>query len=292
MNPAPLVSIVLPVWNGEAYVAEAIESCIGQTLAEWELIVVDDASTDGTRDIVASYVERDGRIRLLQNAHNRRLPASLNRGFSRASGHFHTWLSDDNRFRPAAIERMSVFLKERSDIDMVYADYTIIDEEDRPRRQVAVEEPAQLIFENCVGPCFLYRREVHRRLGGYSEELYLAEDYDFWLRAAGQFRLERLPEDLYLYRHHPDSLSERSADAVRRASDRCLLTNLPHLRRLGRQATALSCLELARRAAHRHDALSLLEGSLKAFRYAPLLITARFARFFRRKLRLFPRTKD
>jgi hypothetical protein len=107
-----------------------------------------------------------------------------------------------------------------------------------------------------------------------------------------QFRLERLPEDLYLYRHHPDSLSQRNPNAVCRASDRCLLTNLPHLRPLGRRAAALSCLDLARRAAHRHDALSLLEGSLKAFRYAPLLITARFARFFRRKLRLSPQKKD
>ena len=92
----PLISIVLPSYNGARYVCESIDSCLRQSYHNWELIIVDDASTDDTPSIIAEYVARDHRIRSIRNAVNRRLPGSLNIGFADASVQFLTWTSDDN----------------------------------------------------------------------------------------------------------------------------------------------------------------------------------------------------
>ncbi len=79
---SPLISIVLPVHNGSQYLAESIQSCLDQTMADWELVVVDDASTDLTPDIVAKFAAADARIRCVRHQINRRLPAALNTGFA------------------------------------------------------------------------------------------------------------------------------------------------------------------------------------------------------------------
>ena len=82
----PLISIVLPVYNGEKYLRESIDSILAQTMRDWELIVVDDCSKDATPAILAEYAARDRRIRVLRNEENQRLPRSLNIGFAETRG--------------------------------------------------------------------------------------------------------------------------------------------------------------------------------------------------------------
>src|SRR6476660_8627759 len=112
MLPTPNISVILPTHNGTRYLREAIESCLCQTHESWELIIVDDASTDDTPRIIADYAAGDGRIRTIRNARNLRLPASLNVGFSHARGKFLTWTSDDNCYRRQALGEMLAFLEE------------------------------------------------------------------------------------------------------------------------------------------------------------------------------------
>lgn len=115
----PRVSIVLPTYNGERYIRASIESILNQTYKDWELIIVNDASIDSTIDIVNEYVQRDSRIRVITNSTNKKLPESLNIGFESTSGEYLTWTSDDNMYKPKAIEFMVNHLDNHSDVDMV-----------------------------------------------------------------------------------------------------------------------------------------------------------------------------
>jgi glycosyltransferase involved in cell wall biosynthesis len=110
MTGQPLVSIILPTYNGSRFLERAIQSCLGQTYFSIELIIVDDASTDSTPEILARAVKQDTRVRVIWHDRNRKLPAALNTGFSEAKGEFLTWTSDDNEYLPNAIEQMVDFL--------------------------------------------------------------------------------------------------------------------------------------------------------------------------------------
>ncbi|HYG35783.1 MAG TPA: glycosyltransferase family 2 protein, partial [Clostridia bacterium] len=101
-----LVSVVLPVYNCERYVAEAIESVRCQSYPHWELIAVDDCSTDRTAKILAEIAGSDSRIRFFRNDQNRKLPATLNRGFGEGRGEFFGWLGADDRYHPEALQQM------------------------------------------------------------------------------------------------------------------------------------------------------------------------------------------
>lgn len=98
---SPKVSIVLPTYNGARYLRQSIDSCLGQTYRNLELIVVDDASTDTTPEIIRSY--QDPRIRVIRHEKSKMLPESLNTGFRAVSGDYLTWTSDDNYYVPEAI---------------------------------------------------------------------------------------------------------------------------------------------------------------------------------------------
>src|SRR5262249_43437912 len=223
----PLISIVLPTYNGARYLRDAIESCLHGTYPNWELILVDDASTDDTPSIIAEYMARDCRVAALCNPVNRKLPGSLNAGFARARGELLTWTSDDNCYRPEALSEMAAFLSANPSVDLVYADFSVIDDEGAVTGEGWLGPIQELPLRSSIGACFLYRRAVHDCLGGYDEDLVLVEDWDFWLRASTSFRLARLREDLYLYRCHKDSLTGTQLERVRSAQERCLAKNLP-----------------------------------------------------------------
>jgi GT2 family glycosyltransferase len=247
MTNSPLVSIVLPTHNGGHYLDQAVQSCLDQTWDHWELIIVDDASTDDTPERIARWVNADPRIRSARHFRNRRLPAALNTGFARSGGELLTWTSDDNLYRPHALAEMVSFLEFHREVDIVYADYSEIDDTGQVVRHCKLSPVEELAVRNCVGPCFLYRRGVHEQLGGYAEGLFLAEDYDFWLRASEHHRLERLPVDCYLYRVHPGSLTARRAREIEFARAQAQYRNLPRLHWMGTVTKAHAYLTLGLR---------------------------------------------
>lgn len=209
------VSIVLPTFNGEAYLADAINSILQQSYENIELILVDDCSTDGTPRIIQEFTQKDSRIRCIRNESNQKLPNSLNIGFAAATGDYFTWTSDDNLYVPVAIEKMAAYLDEHSEMGLVYCDYTIIDEKGQKVRENLLEDPERLLWTNTVGACFLYRREIAEKIGGYNSELFLAEDYDYWLRIYQVSEIGHLSENLYQYRHHGKSLTTSRAKEIR-----------------------------------------------------------------------------
>lgn len=210
----PRVSMVMPVHNGARWLAEAIASVLAQDFADFELILVDDASDDRSPEIMAAAAAHDPRVRLLRLGVNAGLPAALNHGFAAARGEFHSWTSDDNLLRPQMLARLVETLDARPDADIVHADYAQINEAGRELGRARVGPADRLLHGNNIGACFLYRARVARALGGYDTDLFGVEDYDFWLRAAPHFAFVVLHEDLYVYRKHSGSLTNRRAERI------------------------------------------------------------------------------
>ncbi len=204
-----LVSIVLPVYNGAKYLEKSINSVIEQTYKEWELLILDDCSTDETPDISEKYVKYDDRIKYFRNEHNLKLPGNLNRGFSLAKGDYLTWTSDDNKFHPTAIEKMVAALQPPSKAQFVFASCNIIDDKDEVTDLFVAEKNCKnvIVGQNCIGACFMYTREVYQTVGEYDTELFLTEDFDYWQRVISRFDAVSIDEVLYDYRRHGANLT-------------------------------------------------------------------------------------
>jgi glycosyltransferase involved in cell wall biosynthesis len=269
VSAAAAVAIVLPVRNGAAYLRESLDSCLAQTWTRWALIVVDDGSTDATGEIVAEYARRDPRVTVVTHATSQGLPRSLNAGFARATAPYLTWTSDDNRYRPHALARLVQVLERHADVDLVYSDYAVIDEDGREIEQRRALPIERLATVNCVGASFLYRRIVHESLGGFDAARPLVEDYDFWLRAASRFRLMPLSEDLYQYRVHRSSLSTRHDRAIVDTHRALLRSHLPSMRWLDAPARARACVHMARATSKRGRPLDALSDLWLACRLDP-----------------------
>ena len=208
VHDQPLVSIVLPTYKRAHLLAQAIRSVLDQTHANLELIVVDDNSPDDTAAVVQSF--DDPRIHYVKNDPNLKLPRALNRGFSEARGDYLTWTSDDNLMAPTAIEKMLAALA-GGNCDFVYADYWLFSEQDADARPLAPQhdrlpDALQLEKGNHIGACFLYTRGLYETVGDYDPELFLVEDYDYFLRAARHFRFCHLAEPLYYFRRDEATL--------------------------------------------------------------------------------------
>ena len=218
MTEMPTVSIVLPSYNGGKYIMESVDSILGQTYTDWELIIVDDCSTDNTLEIARRYEAGDKRIRVIHNEVNQKLPGALNAGFQYAKGKYLTWTSDDNRYLADALAVMVERL-EASGAAMVCGGMHAIDDSGRLKwDKVLLYQDGELCRWNSVGACFLYRREVWDHIGEYDTELYCVEDYDYWLRIKQEFgKIEPIDRVLYQYRYHENSLTATKREIIRRA---------------------------------------------------------------------------
>ena len=204
------ITIVLPTYNGAKYLRESIDSCLAQTFRYWELIIVNDCSTDETGAIAEEYAARDKRIRVIHNKTNLKLPVSLNVGFRQARGEYLTWTSDDNLFLPHALEQMVGFLREHPEHIMVCASYERIDTEGQPSGWVYTPLKHHILAGNCIGACFLYHRNVLETVGEYDPNWFLVEDYEYWIRIAINYGIGTIgviSQVLYWYRLHPQSLT-------------------------------------------------------------------------------------
>ena len=223
-----LISIVLPVYNGGDMIEFAIESCLNQTEQNFELIIVNDGSTDNTSDIINRYKESDERIRIIEQE-NKMLPTALNVGFAAAKGEFLTWISADNVMLPDALKVMKKELESDENTAMVYTNMRLIDKKGRIKRgHFWFEKPffsgnvmlpsetnaLNTYANNTIGASFMYRAKASAILEGYSKYKNTLEDYDYWMRINSLMKLKHSEEakPLYLYRRHGESLTARDKE--------------------------------------------------------------------------------
>lgn len=213
----PKVSIVLPCYNGAALLGQAIESCINQTFKDWELIIVNDCSTDNTLEVANAYAEKDERIRVYTNEKNSKLPATLNNGFRRATGEYWTWTSDDNLLHPEMLETFVAYLDEHEDVGCAVSDSYVIDENNKIIGEKIVPDDlnSKMMLNNYVGASFMYRKECALAAGEYREDLFLVEDYEFFIRMSFHCKMGRIPKFLYYYMDNPNSLTATRQKEIR-----------------------------------------------------------------------------
>lgn len=274
----PRVSIVLPTHSRADLLPGAIDSVRAQTFQDWELIVVDDCSTDETPEVIARYEAVDPRIRSIRNEPNKKLPASLNIGMDAAVGEYLTWTSDDNFYRPTAIERMVAELDSDPELGVAYADAMLIDDDLNELELAPVDKPEVLLCQNCVNACFLYRRKVHEALGGYDVARFLTEDWEFWLRASMAFKMKPIAEDLYLYRVHERSLTATRLQEIHRNSALLIeeyLGKVPYAKGSVRLASRFELIHYGREA---KMPLFMVKHAFLAFLQSPLATTAHLLR--------------
>lgn len=224
----PKVTVFIPVYNGERFLAEAIESVLAQTFADFELLIVDDGSTDSSVEIVERYA--DPRIRLERNERNRGRPYTRNRGLELARGEYVAVLDADDVCEPARLETSVVFLDENPDVVAVGSSATFIDDDGRSLFVARfVSDPDAIRASIFTTNCFLHSSVMFRRaallaIGGYDEELPLSQDYDVFLRLSARHRLFNLETPLVRYRIHGAQVSQQKLVLQRQLADKARQT--------------------------------------------------------------------
>ena len=220
MTVTPLVSIVMPVYNSEAYLRLAVESILNQTFSYFEFIIIDDGSTDRTAAILDGYT--DPRIICLYNQEYRGLVHSLNRGIDAARGKYIARMDADDISLPRRLERQVHYMEAYPSIGLLG---TWIEDLDENGNLIGVwgapTTPAlikwSLLFGNCLAhPSVVMRRSMIQRVGSYNAEALYAEDYDLWSRMSFETEIANLPEVLVRHRVHSGSISLRYSERQER----------------------------------------------------------------------------
>jgi GT2 family glycosyltransferase len=212
------VTVLLAVHNGEPYVGEAVQSVLAQTFTDFELLVVDDASTDETVGIVEGF--GDDRVRLLRNDRNLGQVPSLNRGLLEARGEYVARLDADDACLPARLERQVEILDLEPRVGLVGTWMDAVDDQGRllGRLQKTLDDYVDFVYHTLImrvyvsHPSAMYRRDPVLRLGCYDEATGPAEDKDLWRKLAlERFEARIVPESLVRYRLHDLQLSQTRA---------------------------------------------------------------------------------
>lgn len=216
--PEPRVTVVLPVWNAGEYLAAAVESIRVQTLADWELLAIDDGSTDGSRQILDDVAGRDDRIVVISRP-NRGLAATLQEGIDRARSGTVALMNADDVSHSDRLARQLAYLERHPTVAALGTQTRLLVD----GRATAIESRLPLTPQACrrflsvapplAHPTVMLRRDAVRAVGGYRPQSYV-EDYDLWLRLADRFDLANLPDALLDYRIHDGQFSSARDEKV------------------------------------------------------------------------------
>ena len=210
------VSIVMPLYNAKEFVGEAIDSVLAQSHTDWELLVVDDCSNDGSVQIVREYAEADKRIRLFCLDQNSGPAVARNRAIAEAAGRYIAFLDADDLWLPHKLQRQLEFM-EANDLAFTYSGYEVIDEEGR---QIATFRPPQsltyhsLLKTNPIG-CLTAIYDTQKLGKTYMPDILKRQDYGLWLRILWHITSARgIMEPLAVYRRRKSSVSSNKLKAA------------------------------------------------------------------------------
>ena len=217
LSGTPLVSVIMGIYNCEKTVGEAIESILGQTYPNWELILCDDGSTDGTYDAARAYAEKyPEKIILLRNEENRKLSCTLNRCLEKAGGELIARMDGDDLSRPERLEKQVRYLLDHPETDLAGTQMMRFDEQGQTGIVKAPVNPKPEMLRSSTPihhATIMTYRSVYKALGGYTEKNYVegVEDVDLWFRFFEKgFTAVTLDEVLYDVRMDRNALNRRT----------------------------------------------------------------------------------
>lgn len=213
-NP-PLVSVVMPAYNAERFIKDAIDSVVSQTHSRLELIIVDDGSKDSTPGIAESLARCDPRIRVIHQS-NSGVSAARNAGIAVANGEFLAFLDADDILTPDSIDlRLREFGKD-PEVGLVHCDLQEIDEDSHPIGLPRVSDLEGQVLKQLLNPpkglyifgigSILVRSEVLKAIGGFDRDLSNGADHEFYYRVASRYRFKRAPHVAFQYRLHASGM--------------------------------------------------------------------------------------
>lgn len=227
------VTILIPVYNGERYIAESIKSILDQTYKDFELLIINDGSTDKTNDIIKSF--KDIRIRLIENPKNLGLILTRNKGLKESTGEYIAFLDSDDIAYPSRIEKQITFLEKNQDFGMVGSWVKIIDEKSKEtdikwKYFLSPNKiPFELLFNNYFTQSSVIIRKKILQNETYREGFAPAEDYDLWVRIAEKTKVWNLPKYLTKYRIHDKNISKTSSNLQKQCAEKVIMLQLQNL---------------------------------------------------------------
>lgn len=236
----PLISVVMAVYDPPlAYLKASVESILGQTLRDFEFIIVDDGSGAPTKACLQHFVQQDERVRLVTLVTNGGLTKALNQGLARAAGEFVARQDADDLSAPTRFAMQAQYLVAHPEVAAVCSNAELIDENGVRQGLTDIDPGLALLSQRnvLIHGAMLFRREALERVGRYDERMRLAQDYELYLRMLGQYalRLAVLAQPLYQLRQHSLSLSSKKrlrqlyyAVLAKRISQRRASTSLAH----------------------------------------------------------------
>ena len=285
----PLVSVVTPVFNAFPFLREALDSILDQTFRDFEFVIIDDGSTDRSREILESYAAKDSRIRLVSRP-NKGIGPTRNEGWRMARSPLIAIMDADDIAVPTRLEKQLAYMQAHPEIVCVSGMSRLIDEKGRwmpcpLKSPLEHEELEALLLKGCcpiAHSAVMMRRDAVAQVGGYDEDLSMSEDYALWLKLVVVGRRANLDEVLVSYRMHSASVSGQKTElqlarakiAWERAMQRRGITGTfeqtsdwrPKPTRESQHAFALTYGWWAFNAGQRHTALDY---GLKAIRFMP-----------------------
>lgn len=237
----PQVSVMMPAYNAEAFLAESVESILNQTFTDFELLILNDGSTDGTLALAQTFAEKDPRVRVLDNGENRGLAYTRNRLLREAQGEFLAILDSDDISLSERLAKQVAYLQAHPEVGVLGGWVIPYSKGEQSTEEKGVWQllgnPARvatrLLFQNVIAQStVMLRREV--AVLGYDDSFPPAEDYHLWVRASFQTQVDNLQEVLTYYRLHEGNISKRKRDTIIANS---LRIKLLQLKRLGLKPT-------------------------------------------------------
>lgn len=223
MNP-PLISVIMPVWNGQTHLREAIDSILNQTFQEFEFLILDDGSTDSTSKILAEYADKDSRIRIIRLDHEG-IVVALNHGVREARAHWIARMDCDDIAHPERLELQLKALEKCPSSILCYTDVNIFGEAANLQGTRRLPEGEALLKTYlCYSPPFVHPTVVFSKrafdaVGGYLQEERHAEDFGLWGRLISHGKFIGIRKPLLNFRLHLESISKQKADTQRQVAN-------------------------------------------------------------------------
>jgi len=219
----PTVSVVIPTFNREHYIGRALESVLNQTYTDYEIIIVDDGSTDRTEEIIRRYQETSGNIRYIHTTENKGAPAARNRGIREARGTYIAFQDSDDVWMPEKLEKqLKVLAESSSAVGLVYAGFWFVKGDTReyiPRPSYKKKEgniANELLKGSFIGtPTILIKKECFDKAGLFDESLPQLQDWELMIRVSGHYQYRFIDEPLLCAHYHGDNISDDQVSNIR-----------------------------------------------------------------------------